>query len=576
MTLPSEVKKLLMEEFGGAFSASLTMELGKGMPTVAIVDFMMFVKYIPPEGVHIRSQLIDYFVSRTIQVLIVHPSIETLIILVDGKPLDAKRAVAHKKRHLEHGIQPLPTDGGPYLPRRDQDAIMQAEHWTAFSKNYLLLRRELYPLLFNAFMSLPISKLRTFQRIVLSGFPGRSAWQTVHASAPWEAPRDDQNRQYVVQHWENLPITEALEREDPDLYHRAYVLEHRPEGMVQYEWIAGKSDISEADIRMFWFAHFYPRHHILFHLNDGDVFSIGLLYAQERLKAIAPTERTYVYENWHTVMLPNKSTEEGRPKYTYVDLNKFYALVREYPPMREAGVQNHAATLVALISMAGCDFFNKFLHEMGFKKIIWKTFFNYIALFPKMFMMSEFIPAPAPGTRSYRTIVIDEEAFAKYVRLCFSTKYNKDLTRKKLKRAPKVSDIKIRAGKTAQGIARDDIRFAFPTENETRAYGRAVLWVLEYWKNGVMGFLPNCMELYYGMPYYPFWINPATKEPEFITLVCPRSKPIDEVFTQAQKDVVVGKKEMKALHQFYQDFIVNREKVEVNCKVIPWCDSQRG
>jgi len=537
MTLPSEVKELLMKQFSAAFSNSLLNEVNESAPTVAIVDFMMFVKYIPPNDLTIRGQLITYFVSRTLEVLVEHPTVHTLIVLVDGTPMDAKRAVAHQKRHVDTDTPPLPTKGGPYLPPRDQDTIMNSERWTAFSKNYLLLRRELYPLLFNAFMSARGFTLRPNQRIVLSGFPGRSSFQEVHHNAPWEARRDDENRVYVVHKWEHLPITEEMERADPDLYHRTYVVEQRDTGLVQYEWERGKNDISEADIRMFWFAHFYPRQHVLFYLNDGDVLSIGLLYAHERLHSISPIERSYVYYNRHTVMLPNKS-KDAITRFTYVDLNKFYALVREYPPMRNAGVQNHAITLVGLITLSGCDFLNKFLHDMGFVSIIWNTFFSNIAMLTHMFMMSEIAPVSL-DLRMYRTIVVDEESFARFISLCFTAKYANDLT----KRAKvTMDDIRDRAKKNAKGVIRDDPRFEFPQQNENRAYSRSVLWILEYWKNGPHGYIPNCMELWQGMPFYPYWINPSTKDPEFIPLVSPIGKPVDEVFTRQHKriDVIAG------------------------------------
>lgn len=543
MTLPTEVKELLMKEFSAAFSNSLMVELNDGAPAVAIVDFMMFVKYIP-EGLTNRGQLIDYFVSRTVEVFITHPTVDTLIVLVDGTPMQAKRAVAHQSRHVEHDIKPLSTNGGPYMPKRDQDIMMIPDRWIAFAKNYMLLRRELYPLLFNAFMSCRGFKLRVNQRVVLSGFPGRSTWEAVHHSAPWEARRDDANRQYVVHQWEVLPITDAMERADPDLYHRTYVVEQRPDKLVQYEWERGANDISEADIRMFWFAHFYSRQHVLFYMNDGDAISIGLLYAHERLHSIAPVERSYVFHNRHTLMLPNKKSADVKTRFTYVNLNKFYALVREYPPMRQAGVQNHAMTLVCLITMAGCDFFNKFLHDMGFTSIIWNTFFSNIAILTHMAMMSEIVPISL-DQRVYRQIVMDEDAFSRFVTLCFAAKYTKDL-----KDTSTLEDLRERAKKTAKGVVRDDPRFAFPSQNTIRAYNRAVLWVLEYWKNGPQGFIPNCMEKWHDMPYYPFWVNPTTREPEFITVVSPIPKPVDEVYKRHHNRV-----EIIASHEFSQRFM---------------------
>lgn len=555
MTTDSEVRKAIEHFFRGAFADALLLEASDAAPGVAIVDFMQFVKHIPAEGITLLGQLLTYFVKRGYEMMIQHPSIHTLIILVDGEPLDAKRAVAHKKRHS--AVAPLPVDGGPYLPRREQDLVMDQERWAAFSRSHLLLRRELYPLLFNAFMGLRSIELPVGKRIVLSGFPGRTQWRAVHAASPWEAPRNDHNQERVVAVWqpEELPITEAMERADPELYHRAYVVEQRPNGPVHYEWERGKCSLSEGDVRMFWFAHYYDRQHVLLNINDGDVFSIGLLYAQERLQAIAPVERTYIYANRHTVVLPNKRKNEVA-RYTYCNLNKLYALVREHPPMREAGVQNPVATLVALITMTGTDFCEKHLHDMGFKSTVWSVFFSNIALLTHMVMMSEALPG---NTRRRRDVVMDEDAFAQFVRLCYTSKYAKDL--KKLKRQPSEKDLRERARKLADGRPRNDPRFDLPPANRVRAYGRASLWVLDYWKNAPLtGHAPDCFEMWDGLPYYPYWRNPGTQKPEFAALVAPRPKPVDEVYTRHKRrrtDV-----EVCAAHQFSRDYLAADEDAD--------------
>ena len=545
MTLPKDVKDWLRKFFGGAFTDALALSLNESKPTAAVVDLMQFVKHIPTKNpCAIRAQLVDHFVKRAVEILTMHPSIQDLIIMVDGAPLAAKRAVAHRKRHGKEA--PLPSAGGPYIPPRDQDPIMSPDKWKAFSKNFELLRRELYPLLFNALMQLRGFKLRVGQRIILSGFPGHSGWQPIHHTAPQEALRNAQNRQWAVKLWEDLPITEAMERADPQLYCRTYVVEQRPEGIVWFEWEAAANDISEADIRMFWFAHFYREHHVLFYLNDGDVFSIGLLAAQERLHAISAEERAYTFYNRHSVMMPMLGDQDGddddapaRKRYYYVNLNKLYSLVREFEPLRRAGVHSPVATIVMLITMAGCDFFEKFLHSMGFSTVIWNTFLSNIAFLTHVVMIPDAKLPVLSETRVYRQVVVNERAFACFVRLCFAAKYRNDLTVKRLKHTPSVKDLEVRASHTAKGVPQTDERFRFPDQNETRAYARAALWVLEYWKNGVAGFLPDCMEQWRGLPYYPYWVNPQTREPEFLKLVCPYSKPIDDVFARIHAQLEV-------------------------------------
>lgn len=209
---------------------------------------------------------------------------------------------------------------------------------------------------------------------------------------------------------EELPITSDYEKRDPDLYHRAYIIENIapcadfPQGIFiscgwkkvtqkqkgalrRAEWEAGKSDISEADLRMFYFEHWYRDQHVLYILNDGDIFSIGTLYAYERLVAIQH-DGSYLFRNQHSICMPYKKTkdneffaEDNIPKHEYIDLNKFYELVNEYEPMRTAGVQNPVATFVFLLIMAGSDFFKDFLKGMGSQTVVWKVFFSNIIIF---------------------------------------------------------------------------------------------------------------------------------------------------------------------------------------------------
>jgi len=223
---------------------------------------------------------------------------------------------------------------------------------------------------------------------------------------------------------EELPITPEYEKTDPELYHRAYIVENVapcpefPQGEFLFshkylmedgnnfflcwgrnnffitkgalrraEWEAGKTDISEADLRMFYFEHWFKDDHILYVLNDGDIFSIGTLYAYERLVSIQPNG-SYVFRNQHSACMPYKKTkdneffsEDNIPKYEYIDFNKFYELVNEYQPMRDAGVQNPVVTLVFLLIMAGSDFFKDFLKGMGSQTVVWKVFFSNIIIF---------------------------------------------------------------------------------------------------------------------------------------------------------------------------------------------------
>ena len=549
MTLKGEVKALLRRVFGAAFSEKLLLQTDDRAPDVIVLDFMQFVKSIPKEHVTLMGDLISYFVKRALELLWQHPTANTLVIMVDGEPLDAKRAVAHRER--ESRTPALPLDGAPYLPSREQDCVMGSDRWQSFARSHLLLRRELYPRLFDAFMNLRDIPLPEGKEIVLSGFPGRTGWRAAHMRNPWEAPRNNQGAEQTVLMWEGeLPITEAVEKADPGLYERTWVVANRGPnagGIVRYEWERARNSISEGDVRMFWFTHFWPHAHVLLAINDGDVFSIGLLHAQERLKCIAPVERTYVFHNRHTVVMPNRSSDyEGR--FTYINLNNLYSSVREYEPLRRANVQHPAATVAALITMNGTDFSPKFVHGVGWQNI-WNTFFSNAPLFSHMVMISDALPG---NTRRWREVVIDEDAYEQLMRMCFAFKYDRDLLAqaKRNKRTPSEQDLRKRSRTKSGGKPQDDTRFHWPeSRNVVRAYARATLWTLQYWKNAPAGEVPDALEKFRGMPYYPYWLNPSTQQPEFVTLVSAHSKPVDEVYRRRHEDMARSLERVRKAHK---------------------------
>ncbi len=428
--------------------------------------------------------------------------------------------------------------------------------WIRFAGNSKLLRRELYPELFNAFLACDF--LGPGQRLFLSGFPGRSRYVSAAPAGGggergWEEQHHHMdvigNRVLQVQPWDadELPITKAMERADPDLYHRVYYVMHVPPrapgeapGALHGEWVEAKNDISEADLRMFYFDHFFQHEHIIFHLNDGDVFSIGLLYAYERIAGIAPVldnqtglhtgHVKYMFRNWHTVCMPYKLTikeeeqaaerehlklNHGRAE-EFIDLDMMYNLVQSYPRFKEARVSNHVAMLVFMLIMAGTDFYTK-LYGMGMQKVVWKVLFDKLELFTHMVQLSESLP---PCTRTKRTIVLDEDAFIQFVHFCYLEKHGGSAAKAKANKAK-------------------DARAHMPDQNAIRVRARSVLWNLLYWKNGPLGHVPNCFELWYDVPYFPYYRPPRSKA-VLCNVVASRPKPVDEIYAQHMRNPVVA------------------------------------
>lgn len=533
MGLTTEERDFLRKAFAAAFSPTLALEPGELAPTVGIVDFMKYVKVlVDPEGrIHGREAIVEYFVGRVRDLLLdVNSTLRDLIIMVDMKPPVVKRLVAHKKRYADGERLPSPGDRS----KRYLDDAGRAQNWRPFCSNYHLLQRELYPELFNAFMSCRFFTPAPGQTLILSGFPGRTA---LVEGAP---------HKLEVKLWSphELPITKRMEREDRDLYCRTYLVRGFGNGEIQREeWIAARNNIAESDVRMFWFDHFYQQHHIVFYTGDGDVLSLGVAYAFERRTGIhlAPTpgaRRKYEFRNRHTVCLPylKKQKSEGladalaapRQREEWVNLNLLYALMREYPPLVEAGVQNPVMTMVFLIILSGSDFVNKAMHGLGSQTIIWATLLQNASIFSHMVMCSEGVVG---ATRTQRTLVIDEDAFRLFVRYCYLAAHEphrkklgvKRLTYEQLReRTQHMADMK---------TPQKDTRYHLPDSNTIRRNCRATLWNLLYWRNGPLGYVPDPFEQWQALPYFPYRRN-ARGKGEQTDVVSPKPKPVDRTMEQ--------------------------------------------
>lgn len=571
MGLPTAERQWFRDTFADAFSRSLRLPEGAPVPTVAIVDFMMYVKFVAP-NVQTKDQCLEYFVSKIRRILLSPTStIKVCIVMVDGKKLPVKKMVTDPNRYKSNNTYP---SDAKVWPRRGCDLI--PAEWMRFAANSKLMRRELYPELFNRFMNF---QLAPGQTLILSGFPGRSRYVDATSGAAtsvhgWEQHTDTRHRVLQVQQWaaHELPISKAAERADPELYHRVYMVQHfvpcaaYPAGhVVHSEWVDAKNDISEADVRMFYFDHYFPNDHIIFHLNDGDVFSIGALYAGERLSHNRTQAGKYVFRNWHTVCMPykikkkkpkkdaekkegddafdddveqvgdeesvdDKFDEQGniiltnhKRREEYVDMNALYCLIQAYEPFKRAKVDNHVATLVFLVIMAGSDFVPKLLHGMGAQNIIWDVFFRNAEALTHMVQLQQHL---TPDGRSKRTIVLDEDAFILFIYWCYLRKYDTALKNQTATFAQ------------LQSITREksDVRFHMPKKNTLRLWSRAVLWNLLYWKNGPAGHVPDCFETWFGVPYFPYWRNPQTHKMQRVDMVAWRPKPVDAVFAQNMKN----------------------------------------
>lgn len=537
------------ELFRQTFSECVTFTYPKGpeAPVVVICDFMMFVKSLPEDLHPTKHDVIGYFVNRVKNIMFSNKLFVTrCVVMVDGATDPVKKVVAHAVRYKNKDV--LSSKRGPYMPKSDMG--LMPTPWISFAGNQKLLRRELYPELFNAFMSCRFTP-KPGQALILSGFPGRTHLQHTQADS-WDQPIDVETGDAIcVKLWDvehELPITEAMERQDPHLYHRSFIVEHVapcpefPAGVLRVrEEPRFASDISEADLRMFWFERFFPDANVIFLCNDGDALTIGAAYAKRRFLGIGQelnpktgaVERRYQFRGSHVVCMPYKKADKQglfqdgqRPEYEFFNLDILYQSICEYAPFHGI-VQDEVATLMFLVIMSRTDFFQNFLTGMTSKTIIRPCFLENIELFTHLIQVSK---GNACDLNSIRQVVIDEDAFELFIYYCYLYKHE-EVVLKKSKGDKKISFEQLRA-KTLEGKNGAKDEYQLPTRNKIRMWCRQVEYNMRYWLNGPVDHAPNPFEMWFDVPYYPYQRNEQTGKPEKIDHVSPRPKPVDEVFAQ--------------------------------------------
>lgn len=559
MGAPTAERNAMREMFSAAFSNMLD-QATKDSISIVILDFMKYVKFLD-EQYRTLGDCIRFFVERVSYLMLFKfPKARVFIVLVDGEPVPVKRMVEHVGRYKDKNV--FSAKKGPYLPKSMGDLVPQP--WIQFAGNYKLLRRELYPLLYNAFIFCTHFQPKPGQMLVLSGFPGPSAAAEGGGGGG------------ILQPWHpyQLPLTRELERGDPDLYHRVYFVEHKLDGsVVRGEWIEAKNDISEADTRMFYFDHWFQKENICFVLNDGDILSIGLLYAFERASVLPPAggggqngggegaaqkfpsaasgggggegggpespensaaSGGRVFRNTHIALLDDKrtefSTDTGEKKKKenfdeYVNFNTLYNLVNAHP--RFAGAQCPEACMVFLMISGGCDFFKSTMayKGIGAQTIVWPVFFENISLFSHMIQKAHGVER---STRTRRKIVIDEDAFRKFILFCYMEKYSSAAVAGGTPATAHHLRTAIMATKNAQ----KDKAYNLPDRNTIRLWCRQIEYIFDYWSNAVFGFHVDPFEEWFGLPYYPYVQDKETGEFKMVSVVAHKPKPVDEIYAR--------------------------------------------
>lgn len=558
MGLEEEAVAYIEKHFDKCITFQLELVEGEPVPTVAVIDLMQYIMSVEDGGIPL-DRCLEGFSNNVKWIMLRKGStIRTCIVAVDLAPLPVKKLVVGDKRRSKVDVYPCEGLAYPragYLPVDGQRPV--PSEWKRFACSQKLLRRELYPRLFNMFMSCRFFTPNVGQSLILSGFPGRSHYQTLHVQAPWESFRNDGGEVWQIRYWDEareLPITPAMEAEDPDLYHRAYMvqnvvpcMQYPQGGIVRAEWVEGRSTLSEVDARMFWFDHFFRTEHMMFYCNDLDVFCVGGMYARERCVAKPAYQTTggddvhkrggYKFRNRHTVCLPYRRKDKDQPgkgPQRFINLNMFYELVCEHPPFRAAGVASPMTLLAFMAALAGTDFIGKFLCGLGAEKIIYPTLLENLCEFRYLVQVNDV--AGEGQTRRRRDIIMDEDAFKQFVRYCYLAKTSETAAYKKDVEAGRVrslsySELKKRAP-------------TMPSANEIRLRCRQMEYCLSMWRNAPLGYEPDPFQQWFGMPYFPYVKDPVTGDPAMVQAVAPQSRCVDETFAANLKRVAVWGKRL--------------------------------
>ena len=540
-----------------------------------VIDMMQIMKYLP-EGVETLGDLLAFIMNRVRQKIAKYKGRASVIVLcwdqkVTEHQCNKVKGICHATRYK--GVDFYDEDKGPYLPKT-MDGQLPPE-WNRFCGNSNLLRRELYPHIYNCCLDSRYIQLHFGQRLVLQGLPGITfendpemkakhfEYLTTGVNNPRSAEALIESQQDLIP-WkiEWLPLTKASEQADPDLYNRVYSIEaippgvdHRfPNGFLKTgEWVEARNNLGEADLAMMFFDRFYPHMDQVIDINDGDIFPISLLYAQERLQG-----RTW--RNRQLLQLPipkdrkkkkkkkKKKSEEDedeeeekivildapqlalkkKPVNTYCDVNMLYGLVCDDPLFGNAGVQNHIMTLVFMIILGGTDFFQDTFGGIGIPTIVWKTFTAKLDVLHHLIQSTKNI---IPDPYALRTVVIDETAWRRFVDWCYVEKHGKAV-RNKNKGSLSKKLIKVHLSKRKRKAEH------FPDRDTVTGWARRMEYNIDYWYNGVRyqhgaTNFPDPFLRVDGVSYYGFDKDEKTGKLAYSSRVSTKvNNTVDEVYSQ--------------------------------------------
>jgi len=370
------------------------------------------------------------------------------------------------------------------------------------------LRDELFPRIANAILNW---RPKPGQCLMTSGIPffTREVVEYEDAMEQGSFTLNPGKRQ-ILDFWtqSSLPLVyDDIQR--AKLFNRVFVFD----SMRREEMPELYNDIQEADNGIFFFGgRFFP--HLkrkLYIINDGDAISIGALMAYEDLNQP---------EAEHTLCLPVKGKKASEYRYEYVNLKLLCELIEKTPQFVNAGVQSPLATMVFLIILSETDFFKgEFCFGIGTQTKwndtdeakrqkqthgVWDTFFSKIDMFSHLVQYY----VNVRGHTTERVVVLDEELFNIFTKMCYTNKYNGKDT---------YEEVKIHCS------SMKDPRKHAPDDQVILRWGRQILWNSNYWANDYRNIKIDPFETYMDKPLYGYVKGAIVND------VSRKQKKIDEV-----------------------------------------------
>lgn len=522
-----------------------------GFGNILIVDMMQYLKYLP-DGCENLGDILAYIMNQVRNKMNQFKGrLEVIILCFDQKVIEHNshkvKSICYAKRYKNSNL--YTPDGSPYLPKSDSGKL--PGEWSRFCGNSTLLRRELFPLIYNCCLDSRYLQLNFGQVLILQGLPGRTIYQIPNMKHTYLSymttglndPRNPEALESSMQRlvlWnrEWLPITAQMEEEDPNMYNNVYMIkavppgvDHRfPRGYLETDvWADARNNLGEADLAMVFFNRFFPDKDQIISINDGDIYPIALLHAQERLVGSQ-------FRNRQLLVLPQKKRKPKagdvvivdaprltlRQKYTYCDVNMLYSKVCDDPLFGENGVQNHVMMLVFMIILSGTDFFADSFGGVGCKNFVWKTLTGKLDVFHHIIQSSKNI---IPDPLAERHVVFDEDAWTRFAHWCYAEKHGPAIKKKTQSDKLTHKQLKLHLSKRKRESEK------LPDRNLILRWCRQIQWNIEYWLNGPRLIFPDPFKTIDNRSYYGYTLTDDEKL-AFAKRIYTMQIPVDEVYSR--------------------------------------------